>query len=133
VFDHVRLEYAATAIRVGGGSVEITYSEISRNGHGGVEVSNRGVVKISHSRIHDHRNGAALAVMGFGRLTVRQSAIAHNAWAIFNHSGAQVDARENWWGAATPDDALFVGDVDHRELLDKAPEDAVAETRTTGR
>jgi hypothetical protein len=32
-----------------------------------------------------------------------------------NHSANQADARETWWGAPAPDEALFVGDVDRRD------------------
>jgi hypothetical protein len=48
---------------------------------------------------------------------LRGNTILDNAWAVVNHSGNQVDARENWWGSPAPADALFIGDVDRRSPL----------------
>lgn len=88
IFEHARFEYAATSLRVGSGTVEVTNSEIRNNLQSGVEVSNSGALKISRSQIQGHRHGAALTVMGFGRLTMRQSTVISNAWAVINYSRA---------------------------------------------
>lgn len=120
-FERVRFEYAATALRVESGIVEVTHGEIRDNRQSGVEVLHSGVLKIAHSQIRGHRTGAAITVRGFGRMSLRRSAVTDNGWALLNYSSLQVDARENWWGSPTPDEALFVGSVDRRDRLTEAP------------
>lgn len=121
VLEHVVVEHAGVAVRVVSGGLEVLGAEIAGNRQGGIEVSETGVVKLSQSRIASHTSGAGVTVQGFARVTLRGNGITGNAWAVVNYSGNQVDARENWWGTATPDDALFIGDVDRRAALAEAP------------
>jgi hypothetical protein len=113
--EHVVVEYAAMALRVDSGGLEVLNAEIARNRQGGIEVSDTGALKLSASTISGHGAGAGVTLQGFGRGVLRGNRIAENGWAIVNHSANQADARENWWGAPAPDEALFVGDVDRRD------------------
>ena len=113
--EHVVVEYASVALRVEGGGLEVLHAEIARNRQGGIEVSDAGVLKLSGSAIQGHRAGAGVTLQGFARGVLRGNRIADNGWAVVNHSANQADARENWWGAPSPDEGLFVGDVDRRD------------------
>jgi hypothetical protein len=117
LLENVSIEYAGVGVRVEGGGLEALQINVSGNQQSGVEVSETGVLKLSDSRVTGHASGAAVTVHGFGRAVLRGNRIVDNGWAIVNYSGNQVDARGNWWGTATPTDALFVGDVDRRDPL----------------
>ena len=124
VLDYVTIENAGVALKISSGGLEVLHTDIAGNRQGGIEIGETGVVKLSESRIASHKSGAGLTVQGFGRATLRGNGIIDNAWAVVNYSGNQVDARENWWGTDKPDDSLFVGDVDRRASMEKAPGEA---------
>lgn len=117
LLEHVTVEHAAVGLKVASGGLEVLQAEIAGNLQGGIEVSDTGLLKLSQSRVAGHKSGGGVTVQGFGRASLRGNRILDNAWAVVNYSGNQVDARENWWGNATPDDALFVGDIDRRGPL----------------
>lgn len=121
VLDYVAVEHAGVAVKVSSGGIEVLHTTIAGNRQGGIEIAETGVVKLSQSRIASHKSGAGVTVQGFGRATLRGNGITDNAWAVVNYSGNQVDARENWWGSAKPDDSLFVGDIDRQAQMDQAP------------
>ncbi|MBI3825973.1 MAG: hypothetical protein HY294_08255 [Candidatus Rokubacteria bacterium] len=104
-------------IAIESGGVEALEVAVTGNLQSGIDVSDTGVLKLSESRVLGHVSGAGVTVKGFGRATLRANRIVDNGWAVVNYSGNQVDARGNWWGTATPDAALFVGDVDRRDAL----------------
>ena len=111
------MEHAAVALRVESGGVEVLRAEIAQNLQSGIEVSDTGVLKLAESRVTGQASGSGVTIQGFGRAVLRGNHISDNGWAVVNYSGNQVDARENWWGSATPADGLFVGDVDRRSPL----------------
>lgn len=115
--EEVTIEHADVAARIESGGLEVLGAEIRGNRQGGIEVSDTGVLKLAESLITGHKSGGAVIVQGFGRAVLRGNRITDNGWAVVNYSGNQVDARENWWGSATPDGGLFVGDVDRRDPL----------------
>ncbi len=121
VLDYVAVEYAGVAVKVVSGGLEVLHTDIVGSRHGGLEIGETGVVKLSQSRIASHKSGAGVTVQGFGRATLRGNGITDNAWAVVNYSGNQVDARENWWGSPKPDDSLFVGDIDRGSSMEEAP------------
>ncbi len=113
----VAIEHAGVAVRVESGGLEVLRADIAANLQGGIEVAETGVLKLSESRLAEHKSGGAVLIRGFGRAILRNNRITDNGWAVVNYSGNQVDARGNWWGSPTPADGLFVGDVDRREPL----------------
>ncbi len=115
--EEVVVEHAGVGVRVESGGVEVLRAEIAKNLQSGVEVSGTGVLKLGDSRVAGQPAGTGVTVQGFGRAVLRGNSIVDNGWAVVNYSGNQVDARENWWGAGTPAEGLFVGDVDHRSPL----------------
>ena len=117
LLERVKIEHAAVGVRVGSGSVEVLSADISENLQAGVEVLDTGVLKLSESRIAGHRAGGGVTVQGFGQVLLRRNHISDNGWAVVNYSRNQVDARENWWGTASPPESLFVGDVDRSDAL----------------
>ena len=96
-------------------------ADISENLQTGVEVLDTGVLKLSESRIAGHRAGGGVTVQGFGQVLLRRNHISDNGWAVVNYSRNPVDARENWWGTASPPESLFVGDVDRADPLTVEP------------
>ena len=121
LLERVKIEHAAVGVRVESGSVEVLAADISDNLQAGVEVFDTGVLKLSESRIVGHRAGGGVTVQGFGQAVLRRNHITDNGWAIVNYSRNQIDARENWWGAAAPIETLFVGDVDRADALSEPP------------
>ncbi|MBI3637619.1 MAG: hypothetical protein HY216_15615, partial [Candidatus Rokubacteria bacterium] len=117
ILDYVRVEHGGVGLRVVSGGLEVLHADIAGNLQGGVEVIDTGVLKLADSRIADHKSGGGVMVQGFGRVQLRGNRITDNGWAIVNYSGNLVEARGNWWGAATPADGLFVGDVDRAEPM----------------
>jgi hypothetical protein len=117
MLEGVAIEHAGVAVRVESGGLEVLKADIAANLQGGIEVAETGVLKLSESRLAEHKSGGAVTVRGFGRAILRNNRIVDNGWAVVNYSGNQVDARENWWGSPTPADGLFVGDVDRRDPL----------------
>jgi hypothetical protein len=115
--EHVTVQHGGAGLRLESGGLEVLRAEILANLQGGIVVSDTGVLKVSESRITGHASGGGVTVQGFGRAVLRGNRIAGNGWAVVNYSGNQIDARENWWGSATPDAGLFVGDVDRRDPL----------------
>ncbi len=109
--EEVVVEHAGVGVRVESGGVEVLRAEIAKNLQSGVEVSGTGVLKLGDSRVAGQPAGTGVTVQGFGRAVLRGNSIVDNGWAVVNYSGNQVDARENWWGAGTPAEGLFVGDV----------------------
>ncbi len=119
MLEYVKVESAGAGLRLDSGGLEVLRADIVSNLQGGIAVSDTGVLKVSESRIAGHKSGGAVTVQGFGRAVLRGNRITDNGWAVVNYSGNQVDARENWWGAATPADGLFVGDIDRRDPVTK--------------
>ncbi|PYO00061.1 MAG: hypothetical protein DMD91_11340 [Candidatus Rokuibacteriota bacterium] len=121
LLERIKIEHAAVGVRVGSGSVEVLSADISENLQAGVEVLDTGVLKLSESRIAGHRGGGGVTVQGFGQVLLRRNHISDNGWAVVNYSRNPVDARENWWGTASPPESLFVGDVDRADPLTVEP------------
>jgi hypothetical protein len=117
ILEDVRIEHAGVGVKVESGGLEAVRIDLTGNQQAGVDVSDTGVLKLSDSRVAGHASGGGVTVHGFGRAVLRGNRIVDNGWAVVNYSGNQVDARENWWGSATPADGLFVGAVDRGQPL----------------
>ncbi len=118
---HVRIEYAATALQVKEGHPEISHAFIANNLQSALECGGKSSPKISYSTLTEHPNNAAVICSGRAQPTLYHNNIVKNAWGVINHSSLPFEARENWWGAAPPDEALFLGAVEYKPFL-KAPE-----------
>jgi hypothetical protein len=121
VLKHVRIEYAATALQVQEGHPEISHAFIANNLQSALECGGKSSPKISYSTLTEHPNNAAVICSGRAQPTLYHNNIVKNAWGVINHSSLPFEARENWWGAAPPDEALFLGTVEYKPFL-KAPE-----------
>ena len=117
ILEHVAIEHGGVGVRLDSGGLEALRVDVRGNQQAGIDVAETGVLKLSESRVTGHPAGGGVSVRGFGRVVLRGNRIVDNGWAVVNYSRNQVDARGNWWGAAIPDDALFVGDIDRAEPL----------------
>lgn len=117
----VQIRHATTGVRLQAGRTEISYGEVADNRLNGIEVSGSAAATISGVRIVRNPNGAALAVTGDAKPTLRQNTIADNGWAILNQTRFTLDARENWWGTSAPSDDVFIGLVDWSQPLGAEP------------
>jgi hypothetical protein len=122
---HVRIEYAATAVQVKEGNPEISHAFITHNLQSALECAGKSAPKVSYSTLTDHPNNAAVICSGRAQPTLYRNNIVKNAWGVINHSSLPLEARENWWGAAQPDEALFLGAVEYKPSL-KQPEPEAA-------
>jgi hypothetical protein len=121
---HIRIEYAATAIQVKEGNPEISHAFIAHNLQSALECMGKSSPKVTYSTLADHRNNAAVVCGGRAQPTLYRNNIVNNAWAVINHSTLPLEARENWWGAAQPDEALFLGMVEFKPFLNQPEPDA---------
>ncbi len=116
-----QIRHATTGLRLEAGRTEISYGEVADNRMNGFEVAGAAAVTITGVRIVRNPNGAGVVVMGDAKPILRRNTIADNGWAILNQTAYPLDARENWWGTATPSDDLFVGPVDRGNHLHDDP------------
>jgi hypothetical protein len=118
----VEIRHATTGLRLEAGRTEISFGEVSDNRLNGIEVSGTAEVTITGARIVRNPNGAGVVVTGDAKPILRGNTIAENGWAILNQTPYMLDARENWWGTAAPNEDLFVGVVDRSDPMQQEPE-----------
>lgn len=121
---HVRVEYASTAIHVKEGSPEISYAYIAHNLQSAIECAGKSAPKVSYSTLTGHSNNAAVICSGRAQPTLYHNNIVNNAWGVINHSSLPLEARQNWWGGANPDEALFLGTVEYKPALSQPEPEA---------
>ncbi|MBI4400747.1 MAG: DUF799 family lipoprotein [Nitrospirae bacterium] len=121
---HVRIEYAATAVQVKEGNPEISHAFIARNLQSALECGGKSAPKVSYSTLTEHPNNAAVLCTGRAQPTLYRNNIVNNAWGVINHSTLPLEARENWWGGAKPDDGLFLGAVEYKPALSQPEPEA---------
>ncbi|MBI3603256.1 MAG: right-handed parallel beta-helix repeat-containing protein [Nitrospirae bacterium] len=124
VLKHVRINYAVTALHVAGGSPDITHAVITHNLQSALGCEGQSSPNLSYSTLAEHPNNAAVICSGQARATLHRNNIVKNAWGVINHSSQPLDARENWWGAAQPDEKLFLGTVEFKPALKQPEPDA---------
>lgn len=121
---HIRVEYASTAIHVKDGTPEISHAYIAHNLQSAIECTGKSSPKISYSTLTGHSNNAAVICSGRAQPTLYHNNIVNNAWGVINHSSLPLEARENWWGGAKPDDGLFLGTIEYKPALSQPEPDA---------
>jgi hypothetical protein len=121
---YVRIEYAATALQVKEGNPDISHAFIAHNLQSALECSGKSAPKVTHSTLTEHPNNAAVICSGRSQPTLYRNNIVKNAWAVINHSSLPLEARENWWGAAQPDEGLFLGSVEFKPSLKEPDHEA---------
>ncbi|MBM4122613.1 MAG: hypothetical protein FJ249_08475 [Nitrospira sp.] len=121
---HVRIEYAATALQVKEGNPEISRAFIAHNLQSALECSGKSAPKVTHSTLTEHPNNAAVICSGRSQPTLYKNNIVKNAWGVINHSSLPLEARENWWGTAQPDEGLFLGSVEFKPSLKEPDREA---------
>lgn len=121
---HVRIEYAATAVRVKEGNPEISHAFIAHNLQSALECGGKSAPKVTYSTLTEHPNNAAVLCSGRAQPTLYHNNIVKNAWGVINHSTLPLDARENWWGGEKPDGGLFLGAVEYTPALSQPEPDA---------
>ncbi|HEV8539643.1 MAG TPA: GNA1162 family protein [Nitrospiraceae bacterium] len=123
---HVRIEYAATAVQVKEGNPEISHAFIAHNLQSAMECAGKSAPKISYSTLTEHANNAAVICSGRSQPVLYRNNIIKNAWGVINHSSLPLEARENWWGMEQPDEGLFLGTVEFKPSLKQPDPDAVS-------
>ena len=126
VLQHVRIEYAATAVQVKEGNPEISHAFIAHNLQSAIECAGKSAPKISYSTLTGHSNNAAVICSGRSQPVLYRNNIIKNAWGVINHSSLPLEARENWWGVEQPDEGLFLGTVEFKPFLKQPDPDAVS-------
>ncbi|MBM4124605.1 MAG: right-handed parallel beta-helix repeat-containing protein [Nitrospira sp.] len=124
VLKHVRIDSATIALHVAEGSPEIAHAVIARNLQSALECGGQSSPKVSYSTLAEHLNNAAVICSGQARPALHHNNIVKNAWGVINHSSQPLDAKDNWWGAAQPDDKLFLGTVTVKPALKQPEPDA---------
>lgn len=122
----IRIEYAATAVQVHDGNPEISHAFIARNLQSALECTGKSAPKVTFSTLTEHLNNAAVICGERARPILYRNNIVKNGWGVINHSPLPLEARENWWGNAQPDDGLFLGAVEFKPALTQPEPEAVA-------
>ena len=104
-FAYCVVKYADTAFDIHYGTPEISYCHIAKNAHTGVFCRNDAAPKISYCTITENFGEGGIIVRGMSRPKINYNNFIKNDIAdIQAFSTIRVDATNNWWGKATPDE-----------------------------
>jgi parallel beta-helix repeat protein len=123
-FRYCILEFAETALEIAQGAPDIDHCLIRQNGQAGIRVTQEGAPKVSFSTFFRNAGTGALVAIGAARPKISRNNFQENPFAIQSQSSIYLDARENWWGAAPPSDALFLGEINLKPWLEKPEPEA---------
>ena len=110
-FKYCVFRRAKNALVIDFGSPDIAYSLIAHNSQSAIQCRNNARPKVYYNTLRDNLGTGAIECYGNSAPEIRRNNIYHNPFAIQSFSALYVDARENWWGKAPPDPALFIGQV----------------------
>jgi hypothetical protein len=102
--------HATTALDVQYGSPEITRCHIANNAQSGIACRNDAAPKISYTTIKRNMGTGGIECVGVSKPKINHNNIFENAVGIQAFSTILIDARNNWWGKAQPDDTVIWGE-----------------------
>ena len=106
------VRYATTAFDVYYGTPEISSCYIADNSQSGVYCRNDAAPQIAYSTFEGNLGEGGIKCVGMSNPSIHRSNFIGNAVSAQGFSSIYIDARENWWGASPPDNALIWGDPD---------------------
>lgn len=126
VLSFCEIRHASVGVLVKQGSPEISGSVISDCSQAGVKAVNEAAPAISYCTIKDNQGGGGIEALGRANPGIHFCNIYNNAINLQAMSTITIDARNNWWGQAPPDESLIWGNnVSLAPYLDReAPQEA---------
>jgi parallel beta-helix repeat protein len=118
------VEFAETGLEVAYGAPDIDHCLITQNSQAGMKVSQEGAPKVFFSTFTKNAGTGAVVALGASRPKIHRSNFAENPFAIQNLSSIYLDARENWWGEATPCESIFLGEINRKPWLERPEPEA---------
>ena len=104
-FTYCIVKYADMAFDIHYGTQEISYCHISQNAQSGVFCRNDSAPRISYCTLTENFGEGGIKAVGMSRPKINYCNFIKNDIAdIQAFSTIRIDATNNWWGKATPDD-----------------------------
>lgn len=103
-FSYCILSYGETAFDIYAGAPEISYCLIAHNSQSGISCGGDAAPKITYTTFLENGGQGAIRSVGTSRPVFNFNNFKNNAVAVQAFSSTCLDARNNWWGAAPPDD-----------------------------
>jgi hypothetical protein len=111
-FAYCVVKYATTAFDIYYGTPEIFSCSISHNSQSGIFCRNDAAPKISFNTFASNLGEGAIKCVGMSKPVINNNNFIDNPVAIQTFSSIYIDARNNWWGSAPPDQNLIWGDLE---------------------
>jgi parallel beta-helix repeat protein len=118
------LEFAETGLEIAYGAPDIDHCLITQNSQAGMKVSQEGAPKVFFSTFTKNAGTGAVVALGASRPKIHRSNFTENPFAIQNLSSIYLDARENWWGEASPSESIFLGEINRKPWLERPEPEA---------
>lgn len=109
-FAYCIVKYATTAFDIFTGSPEISYSQIMSSSQSAVFCRNDATPALLYNTFAENQGEGAIKCVGMANPKINFNNFTGNTVAVQTFSTIYIDARNNWWGAAPPDQNLIWGD-----------------------
>jgi hypothetical protein len=105
-FTYCVVKYADTAFDIHFGTPEISFCYIAKNAQSGLFARNDSAPKISYSTFADNLGEGGIKAVGMSRPKINYNNFIKNEITdIQAFSSIRIDATQNWWGKAPPDES----------------------------
>lgn len=129
-FNYCIVKYASTAFDIHAGSPEISYSHIAHSAQNAVYCRKEATPVISFNTFSHNQGEGAITCVGTANPKIFQNNFIGNTVAIQSFSSIYIDARNNWWGAPSPDPKMIWGEnINIKPFLTKPEPQAFRENR----
>ena len=129
-FAYCIVKYAATAFDIYAGSPEISYSHIAHSSQNAIYCRKDAAPVISYNTFAQNQGEGAITCVGTANPKIFSNNFIGNTVAIQSFSSIYIDARNNWWGASTPDSKMIWGEnINIKPFLSKPEPQAFREGR----
>lgn len=98
-------KYAEVALDIHYGAPEISFSHVTQNSQNGIFCRNDAAPRISFNTIENNRGEGGIKAVGISRPVINNNNFLNNEIAhIQAFSTIRINAQNNWWGSARPDE-----------------------------
>jgi len=129
-FVYCIIKYATTAFDIYTGAPEISYCHVAHSSQNGVFCRTDANPSLSYNTFAENQGEGAIKCVGSANPKIFHNNFISNTWAIQSQSSIYIDARNNWWGAAPPDQNMIFGEnINIKPWLDKKESSAFQEKK----
>lgn len=112
-FEYCVIKFAETGIDVLYGTPDIHFSQISDSSQCGIAAGNDATPKITYNTFLRNHGQGAISCQGRSIPLIRNNNFVQNDFEIQALSTKYIDARNNWWGEAPPNENSILKDNDN--------------------